>query len=958
MGFIFTFLFLALSAPLPAHAISPYTATTNTVIDQGTGLEWQKGDDATPRTWSDGLAYCENLTLDAKTDWRLPNILELESIVDDSRVYPAIDPVFSCQSSYYWSATTFAGGPAFAWVVSFDGGSDGWGGKTGSYYVRCVRAGLSGALGSSGSFVFDSISAMVSPGVCFPVRVEARSASGVLDTTFSGEVSLRANYGDVTPMNLSFSNGVASNSCVKVYGEGLNKQLNASGAGLTGQSNYFSTSATTCSGKVLFYHDEPGVTVIIKDVYGVEVVRQVSEEDLQTHLIITHFNLPCGAYTVRAEKAGKFKDNIRMTVKADGIVETIKLPKGVNATPVVLIPGIMGSTHKGTWGTHPYFEGNYEDNDLEILLDSITGWNKLEKTLEDAGYNVVRCPWDWRGSSTESMAANVSKFLIPAINEALALDSSTSGKVHIVAHSMGGLLARAYIQSSLYHNEVEKLALVAVPHLGSANPYCLWEGGDFRTLKAIAPGDWSDDDDFYEGTVKKLWKETYKKKNWKSCNAPLMRQFLRDKAPSLQQLMFTDNFLNKNGGQYPVAVSGNVNVWLKELNSGSNYSGINMLVPPADVFSADGNGKVKTRVFLGNNANSTLRWIGVENYGVGALYADGKPKDAGALNCESKKDPTHSYVSNTAGDKTVPLESAQYPLTQGWADREVNTSLTAHGTIMKSFSEEIKGFLVGDRAGTSAFATLALAKVATAKELGGEAVNPVLAFSVIGDIRLLVTDSQGRKSGVEPGTGDVVNEIPEAQIVANDAVASVMIENPVAGQYSLTYFGTHDRDFSLTVTAFNAAGEGVEKSFTGYRPDGPQTMTVSYNPTTAEQILVQPAVLAPSEMETEPYTCGAGQCVRLKWKASANAGVSQYIVYRSLADEPFYTERARVANGVVSYDTGEVWDGADDAPVNGYAVAAIKVDTLESFFAEEKDEIAKPFPWTMFLPAITNKKVK
>ena len=136
----------------PVHAVGPYTAGSKTVVDQGTGLEWQKSDDGTPRNWRNSLAYCEDLSLNAKTDWRLPNIRELKSIVNISRYHPASDPVFTSRFSSYWSATTVTTVAAVtaatnqpatsAWIVNFANGDDNWYVKTDSYLVRCVRGGI------------------------------------------------------------------------------------------------------------------------------------------------------------------------------------------------------------------------------------------------------------------------------------------------------------------------------------------------------------------------------------------------------------------------------------------------------------------------------------------------------------------------------------------------------------------------------------------------------------------------------------------------------------------------------------------------------------------------------------------------------------------------------------------------------------------------------------------------
>lgn len=60
------------------------------------------------------------------SDWRLPSVKELQSIVDYSRTDPAIHSVFGPTTSFwYWSATPTAvySVPQRAWVVDFTGGS-------------------------------------------------------------------------------------------------------------------------------------------------------------------------------------------------------------------------------------------------------------------------------------------------------------------------------------------------------------------------------------------------------------------------------------------------------------------------------------------------------------------------------------------------------------------------------------------------------------------------------------------------------------------------------------------------------------------------------------------------------------------------------------------------------------------------------------------------------------------
>lgn len=117
-----------------------------TVTDSVTGLTWQQGDaqnDGGGRTWEQAIAYCEELNLADRADWRLPNVRELVSIVADSRHNPAIDPAFSCRSSNYWSSSSLTVKPDQAWYVHFNLGGVSWYAKSNNYFVRCVCGGAS-----------------------------------------------------------------------------------------------------------------------------------------------------------------------------------------------------------------------------------------------------------------------------------------------------------------------------------------------------------------------------------------------------------------------------------------------------------------------------------------------------------------------------------------------------------------------------------------------------------------------------------------------------------------------------------------------------------------------------------------------------------------------------------------------------------------------------------------------
>lgn len=124
-----------------------------TVSDNSTGLIWQQGEPGS-MTWDVALTYCKGLSLGGKSDWRLPNIKELESLTEYT-IYPSIDKTAfpNAVLSNYWSSTTDASYPVSAWsvdnrgdVMSYDEYTDYLINKNDNYYVRCVRGGQSGAL--------------------------------------------------------------------------------------------------------------------------------------------------------------------------------------------------------------------------------------------------------------------------------------------------------------------------------------------------------------------------------------------------------------------------------------------------------------------------------------------------------------------------------------------------------------------------------------------------------------------------------------------------------------------------------------------------------------------------------------------------------------------------------------------------------------------------------------------
>jgi hypothetical protein len=109
------------------------------VLDQLTGLLWRAQADLTKQavSWDEALATIHTLNQsDTTLRWRLPNILELESLTDCSRAQPALSAAapFSEVRTAYWSSTTSAYETDWAWVLYLDKGAVGVGQKSGRYF--------------------------------------------------------------------------------------------------------------------------------------------------------------------------------------------------------------------------------------------------------------------------------------------------------------------------------------------------------------------------------------------------------------------------------------------------------------------------------------------------------------------------------------------------------------------------------------------------------------------------------------------------------------------------------------------------------------------------------------------------------------------------------------------------------------------------------------------------------
>lgn len=113
----------------------------------------------------------------------------------------------------------------------------------------------------------------------------------------------------------------------------------------------------------------------------------------------------------------------------------------------------------------------------------VAGWiyQPFIKGLEDFGYrreqNLFICYYDWRRSIEEI----VHTYLIPTLKR--VEEKYPNQPVDIVAHSMGGIVARTYIQGNMYQQQVEKFIMMGTPNHGTIDAYYLWSTGMLPPIK-------------------------------------------------------------------------------------------------------------------------------------------------------------------------------------------------------------------------------------------------------------------------------------------------------------------------------------------------------------------------------------------------------------------------------------------------------------------------------------------
>ncbi len=284
--------------------------------------------------------------------------------------------------------------------------------------------------------------------------------------------------------------------------------------------------------------------------------------------------------------------------------------------PLIILPGILG-----TWPPALAPRGR-----LDPISKIYQNWlDAFQRLGYVPGVSLFAFPYDWRRKISDlatDLATEVER--IQQLSPALALRKSRLAvdysRVDLLGHSMGGLVARAYIQSDYYSQTVARLGLVAVPQRGSVAAYYAYEGGDTSLIGVPTEGAQlmaALIDTFETRPVGQKLRRIYQ--NVRHQNMPELYSYTRQNFFSIRDLLplGAQNYLYRQaeGEQAQTYPFGSppgypVNRWLEEFNRPEKVAALDQL---EEIFC------------LYSSSNPTLTRIQVEAPAKAPLYNFGEP---------------------------------------------------------------------------------------------------------------------------------------------------------------------------------------------------------------------------------------------------------------------------------------------------------------------------------------------
>jgi pimeloyl-ACP methyl ester carboxylesterase/photosystem II stability/assembly factor-like uncharacterized protein len=439
---------------------------------------------------------------------------------------------------------------------------------------------------------------------------------------------------------------------------------------------------------------------------------------------------------------GTANNNVFGLWKNEGLAT---LPEYLKKHPVIIVPGILGSDMK---------------NGQLVLEPMLHTYDALYNSLKGSGLEenkfLFTFPYNWRNDNKET-----AKLLKEKINEAIA--ASGESKVDIVAHSMGGLVAREYAESDYYENDINKIIFLGTPHLGSAKAYVIWESGDVKFGNNVIVANY----------FNYIFGKEASQNNFSGPNK--IFNYIRNMVPSVAQLLPISSYLERSGimGIYPDGYPNNE--FLEELENKK------ALIK---------NRNIKTTNIIGIEKNNTIYKYGVENSSKAPLWEHGEPVNfynvllSKGIYYTSGDDTVTTESSSNVGDKIVTLNNIKHTEMPGIYEviSKVEDELVLDQKVISDNQSTKKGIMI----------------------------------FVHSPVDILITDSQGRRVGTDPTTGQKFNEVNGAYYNNQNDSEYAILPNSDSGLYKITAIGVNQGEYRIESHYLDINEElDVESSYIG-----------------------------------------------------------------------------------------------------------------------------------------------
>jgi pimeloyl-ACP methyl ester carboxylesterase len=614
--------------------------------------------------------------------------------------------------------------------------------------------------------------------------------------------------------------------------------------------------------------------------------------------------------------------------------------------PIILIPGISGSTlgndnlvipviNKETYpdisklkiadGTGEYgFIGNIYPINLGNL-----GWEKLRKNLESVGYvrdqTIIDCPYDWRQSND----ATADIYFAGCVER--ALKASGKDKVDVIAHSMGGLVTRAYIQKNngANANKIRKIAFVGTPQEGASVAYKVWEGGDpadslreliiARAMQQIEGDNSLASSKSILNAIIKIPAATGEFLGFRDTsknNKIATKIFIQKYALALKQLLPTYDFLNSNGqknidGTYVTDTklsNNNQNEFLLALNSlpcgdicddGKNGGGIYNYKNFTQTISGAG---IVTKMFYGQkyNADGTVVASTDFQYHVDTVNK-GIYNDGAVIETD---------IYKTGGDVTVPTKSTKSfsgSYTDGTTDIGADHAFLP-GAFAQNITQWISGQLVP--------ATL-------------QATDPTshLNITLGAGVSAYLVGPNGKTLGINPVGNISENTIgSDAKATIDGSGVTFSLDNPTIGNYKLYIEGNTKTNYSFYSELSDATHRDVVMG-TRIHQGTEEILNFSLSGTTDPNV----KGLQYQKIESVPQNIvvsNNGGNTKISFTQLLDTSIIKYKIYSKLPAENDFVQIGETT--VNTFDTTNPFAGANENLTRDYRISSVYSDGTES----------------------------